>query len=348
MRLDLYDMGRSLGDTGRAAETAESLGFSGLWFAETARSPYLRCAVAVDHTERLEVGTGIAVAFPRSPMVTAQVAWDLQQASGGRFLLGLGTQVKAHVVRRFSSDFSRPVARMRDYIGALRAIWTSFQTGERLAYRGELYSHTLLTEFFDPGPIDHPHIPIYVAGVNPMMARMVGECANGFHVHPFHSRRWLTEVVRPAIAEGCAGAGRSPHAVELACPVFVIIGDRDADIDRQRAGVRRQLGFYGATPAYAPVFELHGFDGAQQQLNAAIRSADRDALESLITDEMLDVYAITSTWDTLAGALVERYGGVVDRLFPYPLTASLLDDRESLEGWRHVAGELSSAPSGGN
>ena len=340
MKLDVYSFGEELAVAGDRAATAEAHGLSGLWFPETAHNPFLGCAVAASRTSTLQIGTGIAVAFPRSPMVTAQTAWDLQQASGGRFLLGLGTQVRAHIKRRFSAEFSKPLPRMREYIAALRAIWDAFQGEAPLKFQGDFWSFSLLTDFFDPGPIDHPDIPIHVAGVNPGIARLVGEVADGFHVHPFHSPAWLTDVVRPAIAEGAARTGRDPAEVELACPVFMIVGDREADIDAQRRATKRQLGFYGSTPPYAPVFAHHGFDDVQPRLQAAVRAGEIEKLAEIVSDDVLDTYSVTATWDGLAKALVERYGGLVDRLFPYAGHGGWADEPESWARWGDVADEV--------
>jgi probable F420-dependent oxidoreductase len=186
-----------LGDAARIAQSAEQIGFDGLWTQETQHNPFLPLALAAPPTRRIELGTGVAIAFPRSPMVTAQTAWDLQALSGGRFVLGLGTQVKPHIERRFGMTWEAPVAKLRDYVQALRAIWGSWQSGGRLSYRGQFYEHTLMTPFFSPGPIQHPHIPIYIAGVNEGLAHLAGEICDGFHVHPFHSIAYLEQIVRP-------------------------------------------------------------------------------------------------------------------------------------------------------
>ena len=209
MELDLYALGPPLRDVPPLTTEAARLGFSGIWFTESAHNPFVLCggAVLAVDAERLTVGTNVAVAFARSPMVTAQAAWDLAQASGGRFVLGLGSQVKAHVERRFSVAFSQPAARLREYVVALRAIWAAFQGEAPLRFAGDFYSFSLLTDFFSAGPIDHPAVPVYLAGVNPGMARVAGEVADGFHVHPVHSLRYLAEIVRPAVAEGETAAG---------------------------------------------------------------------------------------------------------------------------------------------
>jgi probable F420-dependent oxidoreductase len=340
VEFDIYSFGMPLERIGALAREAEDLGFSAMWFTESKHNPYLGCAVAATSTERLQVGTGIAVAFPRSPMVTAQTAWDLAGASRGRFILGLGTQVKAHIERRFSTPFDHPVPRLREYVLALRAIFRAFQGEEKLSFKGDFYSFSLLTEFFSAGPIAHPDIPIYVAGVNRRICEMTGEVGDGFHVHPFHSRDYLTGVVRPAIAAGAQRAGRDPAAVVLACPVFMIVGDTDEERAPQIAAARRQLAFYGSTRTYAPVFDQHGFDHVPRELHRFMAKGDVEAMEQVITDEMLDVYAVTATWDELPARLLERYDGVVDRVFPYAAQGAWTVSPETRERWGDVAARV--------
>ena len=337
MEFDLYNQARGLGDVGPMARAAEEAGVSGLWFTESKHNPFLGCAVAATAAERLTIGTGVAIAFPRSPMVTAQVAWDLAAATGGRFVLGLGTQVRAHIERRFSAAFDQPVRRLAEYVRALRAIFRAFQGEAPLKFEGDFYRFSLLTDFFSPGPIEHPHIPVYVAGVNRQIARMAGELCDGFHVHPLHSRRYLAEVVRPAITEGARDAGRDPAAVALACPVFIVVGDTEEEREPQRLATRRQLAFYGSTPTYRAVFELHGFHGVGETLHRLQKEGDSNGMAAAVTDEMLEAYAVTATWDGLPGALLERYGGVVDRVFPYSGQAVRLDDVEARQRWAEVA-----------
>jgi probable F420-dependent oxidoreductase len=258
----------------------------------------------------------------------------------------LGTQVKGHIERRFSVAFDRPVARLRDYVLSLRAIWQAFQGEAPLAYEGEFYDFSLLTEFFNPGPIEHPDIPVYVAGVNRSIAVMAGEVCDGFHVHPFHSVEYLRQAIVPAIAEGAAKAGRHPSAVSVVCPVFVAVGDDEEDLEEQRRSVRRQLSFYGSTRTYRAVFAQHGWDGASAKLHRLMAAGDLDAMEHVVTDEMLDAYSVTCCWDDLASALLRRYEGLADRVFPYLTDTSWMDDPERRERWRAVARALAqSVPS---
>ncbi|HSL00182.1 MAG TPA: TIGR03617 family F420-dependent LLM class oxidoreductase [Rubrobacteraceae bacterium] len=319
MKLDagLGVEGDYLGNVREAARTADDLGFAGLWTNETKHDGFLPLAIAAEASERIELGTSVAIAFSRSPMELAQTAWDLQHLSNGRFILGLGTQVKAHVTRRFSMPWDRPVARLRDYILALRAIWHSFQTDEPLRYEGEFYRHTLLTPFFDPGPIDHPQIPIYIAGVNTALATLAGELCDGFHVHPFHSPEYLRETVEPAISEGAKKRGREPGEVERATSVFVITGEDEAEVEASRERIRSQIAFYASTPTYRVVLEAHGWEEVGGELGGLAREKRWDEMPKLVTDEMLGAFAIEAPPDEIGGALRERYTGLVDRVALY-------------------------------
>jgi probable F420-dependent oxidoreductase len=305
---------RSAGDAARAADT---LGFAGLWASETKHDAFLPLAVAADATERIELGTSVAIAFSRSPMEVAQTAWDLQDLSGGRFILGLGTQVKAHIRRRFSMPWDRPVARLREYIGALRAIWDSFQTDEPLNFEGEFYQHTLMTPFFNPGPIEHPEIPVHIAGVNTGLAALAGEACDGFHVHPFHSPEYLRKTVKPAVARGAQTVGRDPETVELATSVFVVSGGSDEEIGEQREKVRAQISFYASTPTYRTVLEVHGWEDAGERLGKLARDKKWDEMPRLITDEMLRAFAVEAAPDEIGPALRDRYEGLIDRVALY-------------------------------
>jgi probable F420-dependent oxidoreductase len=305
---------RSAGGIARAADT---LGFAGLWASETKHDAFLPLAVAADATQRIELGTSVAIAFSRSPMVVAQTAWDLQDLSGGRFVLGLGTQVRAHIRRRFSMPWDRPVERLREYIGALRAIWNSFQTDEPLSFEGEFYRHTLMTPFFNPGPIGHPEIPVHVAGVNTGLAALAGELCDGFHVHPFHSPEYVRKIVKPAVARGAQREGRDPERVELATSVFVVTGGSAAEVEEQREKLRAQLAFYASTPTYRTVLETHGWEDAGERLGKLARDKQWDEMPGLITDEMLHAFAVEAAPDEIGPALRDRYEGLIDRVALY-------------------------------
>ncbi|MGI8649182.1 MAG: LLM class F420-dependent oxidoreductase [Rubrobacter sp.] len=309
--------GNYLKDVRRTSRAADELGFSGIVSSETKHDGFIPLALAADATEKLDLLTSVAIAFSRSPMEAAQTAWDLQSLSDGRFILGLGTQVKAHVTRRFSMPWDRPVARLRDYILAVQAIWGSFQSEGPLKYEGEFYQHTLMTPFFNPGPVEHPKIPIYIAGVNTALARLAGEVSDGFHVHPFHSPDYLRQVVKPAIAEGAGKAGRSEEEIKLAVPVFVITGEDERQLEEQRRAMRQQTAFYASTPTYRTVLEVHGWGEVGERLSGLAREKKWAEMPTLITDEMLAAFAVEGAPDEIGPALAARYGGLVDRLALY-------------------------------
>src|SRR5215211_593738 len=329
MKLDasLGTEGRYLRGVGETARAAEALGFAGLWTSETKHDAFLPLAIAAGATEEIELGTSVAIAFSRSPMEVAQTAWDLQNLSDGRFILGLGTQVKAHVKRRFSMPWDRPVARLREYVGALRAIWGSFQTEGSLSFEGEFYRHTLMTPFFNPGPIEHPEIPVYIAGVNTGLAALAGELCDGFHVHPFHSPEYIRKTVKPAIAEGAEKAGRDQERVELATSVFVVTGESAVEVEEQREKMRAQVAFYASTPTYRTVLEAHGWEDVGEELAKLARDKKWDEMPKLITDEMLDTFVVEATPDEVGPALKERYEGLIDRVTLYtPFVPGERDD----------------------
>ncbi|MBA2441817.1 MAG: TIGR03617 family F420-dependent LLM class oxidoreductase [Rubrobacter sp.] len=299
------------------ARAAEALGFAGLWTSETKHDSFLPLAIAAAKTERMTLGNSVAIAFSRSPMATAQLAWDLQSLSGGRFVLGLGTQVRAHVERRFSMPFDRPAARLADYIRALRAIWHSFHSEDKLDYRGEFYQHTLMTPFFDPGPIDHPEVPVYIAGVNTRLATLAGELCDGFHVHPFHSPEYVEQVVKPSISRGAEREDRDPGSVELATSVFVVAGRSEEETRGQREAVRSQLAFYASTPTYRTVLEVHGWEEVGDRLSGLAREKRWAEMPKLVTDEMLGAFAVEAAPDEVGPALRERYEGLLDRVALY-------------------------------
>ncbi|MEW6636272.1 MAG: LLM class F420-dependent oxidoreductase [Actinomycetota bacterium] len=301
----------------QAARAAEEMGFAGLWSNETKHDGFLPLALAASATERIELGTSVAIAFSRSPMEVAQTAWDLQDLSGGRFILGLGTQVKAHVTRRFSMPWERPVERFGEYIRALRAIWRSFQTDEPLRFEGEFYRHTLITPFFNPGPIEHPDIPIYIAGVNERLCRLAGELCDGFHVHPFHSPEYVRKTVLPAIEEGAAKAGRDADEVELATSVFVVTGRDAAETEKAREQMRSQISFYASTPTYRTVLEAHGWEEVGERLGVMAREKRWSEMPGLVTGEMMRAFCVEAAPEEVGAALRERYEGLIGRVALY-------------------------------
>ena len=339
MKLDasLGTEGEYLRDIDDTASAAEALGFAGLWTSETKHDAFLPLAIAANETERIELGTSVAIAFSRSPMEVAQTAWDLQNISDGRFILGLGTQVKAHVKRRFSMPWDKPVARLREYIGALRAIWDSFQTEGPLSFEGEFYRHTLMTPFFNPGPIEHPEIPVYIAGVNTRLASLAGELCEGFHVHPFHSPQYVRKTVEAAITEGAQKVGRDPGEVELATSVFVVTGASELEIEEQREKMRAQISFYASTPTYRAVLEAHGWEDVGVELGKLARDKKWDEMPRLVTGEMLDAFCVEAAPDEVGPALKQRYEGLIDRVALYAPFVS--GERDAF--WRTVVESVS-------
>jgi probable F420-dependent oxidoreductase len=294
------------------AREVERAGVAGLWTAETSHDPFLPLVLAAEHSERLELGTAVAVAFARSPVAVAATAWDLARHSGGRFLLGLGSQVRAHIERRFGMPWSgRPVAHLREYVTVLRAAWAAWQTGERPNVRGEHYRFTLMSPVFDPGPIDHPHIPVYLAGVGPGMTRLAGEVADGLIVHPLHSRAYLADIALPAVAGGERGAGRDPRSTTIAASVIVATSDQEV------VEARRTIGFYAATPTYRGVLEHHGWGSVADALAEHARRQRWDALPGEVSDEMVEAFAVLAEPAHLRGALERHAEGLIDRVAPY-------------------------------
>lgn len=317
MKLDFNLAIDDLREVPALARDAEALGFDGLWTAETKHDPFLPLALAAEHTRRVSLGTAIAVAFPRSPTVVAHTAWDLQSASGGRVVVGLGTQVKGHNERRFSVKWTAPGPRLRDYILALRAIWECWQTGGRIDFRGQHYVVTLMTPFFAPRPIEHPRIPIYVAAVNPYNLRLAGELCDGVHLHPFHSVKYLRESALPHIQAGLVRSGRGRDDVVLASSVFMVTGRTVAEMAQAREQARAQIAFYASTRTYEAVLAVHGWADLVPRLHRKSVEGDWKGMAALITDEMLGVFAVEAPLDDLAAALSARYGGLLDRLAPY-------------------------------
>jgi len=302
------------------ARELEGGGFDAGLSAEVANDPFLPLALAAEHTERLELMTSVAVAFARSPMTLAQVAHDLNAYSRGRLILGLGSQVRPHITRRFGMPWSRPAARMRELVLAMRAIWDSWYRGAKLDFRGEFYSHTLMTPMFTPQDSSSGPPRVMIAGVNPRMTEVAGEVADGFIAHAFTTARYLREVTLPAIERGLAKAGRGRGDFELCCPVFVVSGASDEALVASRTMIRSQIAFYGSTPAYRPVLELHGWDGLATELHELSRRGAWTEMGERVSDEVLEAFAVVARPEELASRLLERCAGTVDRL---ALTAAL-------------------------
>lgn len=312
MRLDVALPPTSLPAIPAIAHSAEDMGFDGLWSSETIHDPFLPGALIALHTQRVQFGTAVAIAFGRSPTTLAYTSWDLAQASSGRFILGLGTQVKPHIEKRFGMPWpDSVVGKLREQIEAIRALWRSWQTDQKLDFRGEYYRLNLMTPFFNPGPIKYPDIPIYIAGVNQGLARLAGEIADGFVMHPFHSLRYLREVLAPAIENGRVSRNRSSSEIAISATVFTVTSP-DEDLL-----VRSQIGFYASTPSYQSVMALHGWQAVAERLSALARHGDWSAMPAQISDEMLETFAVVGPADEIGARLKERYLGQVDRLSIY-------------------------------
>jgi probable F420-dependent oxidoreductase len=312
MRLDAALPPTKLGSVADIARAAEAIGFAALWTTETQHDPFLPHTLIAEHTSRLQSGTAVAIAFARSPANLAYTAWDLAQVSGGRFILGLGTQVKAHIERRFGMPWPESVTgKLREQIQAIRAYWDCWQNGTPLNFRGEHYKLTLMSPFFNPGPIEHPEIPIYIAGVNTGLAKLAGEMCEGFHVHPFHSAKYLSEVILPALAQGAEKAGRTQADVIVAASIFAAIDEA------QREFCRQQISFYASTPSYRAVMELHGWGEIATRLSGLASRGQWSDMPGLISDEMLKEFCIQANEDRLAGAIRERYDSLADRITLY-------------------------------
>ncbi len=294
------------------ARQVERIGYDRLTVTETRFDPYVQLALAAQATERIELASAVAIAFPRSPTVTAQAAWTLQKLSHGRISLGLGTQVKGHIERRFGMQWSAPGPWLREYIQAVRAVWQSYQTGEQPSHDGEHYSISLMVPLFDPGPLDHPDIPIVIAGVKPYMCRVAGELSDGLRPHPVCTPRYIEEVMAPAIADGAARTGRESDAVEVTVAPLVATAATEEEVAARAEEVRARISFYASTPAYRPAFDLHGYADLADELAQLSRAQRWDDLPGRVDDEMLHTYAVIGTYDEIAARMRDRYAGVVD------------------------------------
>ena len=328
MKLDAALPITGLKDVSAIAQAAEQIGFDALWTQETQHDPFLPCTLIAEHTTRLNFGTAVAVSFARSPANLAYTAWDLSAQSGGRFILGLGTQVKAHIERRFGVPWPEsPVKKLREQIEVIRTLWDCWQNGTKLNYRGEYYKITLMSPFFNAGAIEHPNIPIYIAGVNTGLAKLAGELCNGFHAHPFHSLRYMKEVMLPAIEEGAKKNNRKREDVAVALSAFIATTPEEMNF------ARMQISFYASTPSYRPVMDLHGWSGIAEQLSVHAAKGEWAEMPMLITDEMLNEFCLVTEEEKLASELKKRYDGIADRLTLYiPFAPGERD-----EWWKRLA-----------
>jgi probable F420-dependent oxidoreductase len=318
--LDAALLSTGIDDIPATARDLEARGYAGVWASEVAHDPFLQLLAAGQATERLQVGTAIAVAFARSPMTLATTAYDLQRYTRGRFVLGLGTQIKAHVERRFSMPWSAPAARMREFIGALHAIWDAWQHSTPLRFQGEHYRHSLMTPMFSPQAHEWGAPPVYLAAVGPLMTRLAGEVADGLLVHGFTTERYLRERTLPALEEGLSAAGRDRSEVAVTLPGLVVSGRTEQELATAAAAVKATIAFYGSTPAYRPVLELHGWEALADDLHALSVGRREDkwtAMRDLVDDEVLAAFAVSAAPDEVAGQVRQRYDGLVDRFSVY-------------------------------
>jgi len=328
-------------DVRDAAARGERAGYAALWTAETQHDPFVSLTLAATATQRVRLGTAIALAFARNPMSLAVQANDLQTISGGRLLLGLGSQIKTHITRRFSMPWSHPAARMREYVLALRAIWACWNDGTRLSFRGDYYTHTVMTPFFSPGPNPFGPPPVLLAGVGPAMTAAAGEVADGFLAHGFTTERYLREVTLPALAQGRQRATEPRDDFQVAGSPLVAAGRTEEELAAAVAGVRGQIAFYGSTPAYRPVLELHGWGGLADELHTLSRTGRWDDMGALIDDDVLAAFAVTGEPGRIAPELLRRYGDIMTRMTlytPYDADAALV---------AAIAAELQAAPATG-
>ena len=311
------DISFGSGDFAERARRTEADGYDGAWSAEVGHDPLLLLACAATATKSLDLGTGIVVAFGRSPMITATMANDVQLLSRGRLLLGLGSQIKPHIEKRYSMPWSHPAARMREYILAMRAIWSCWNDGEKLDFRGEFYRHTLMTPFFSPEPNPFGPPRVFLAAVGELMTEVAGEVGDGLLVHPFTTERYMREVTMPALGRGLERTGRSSDAYQVSFAGLMATGSTEAELEAAKDAVRSQIAFYGSTPAYRGVLELHGWGELQTELNALSRVGDWSTMATLIDDDVLTTFAVVGAIDQVPGIVHSRFGDVIDRFGLY-------------------------------
>jgi probable F420-dependent oxidoreductase len=308
-------LGTELPPVAHRVAAAEAAGLDCVWAAETTNDPFLSLTLAAEHSTSVSLGTGIAVAFARNPMSMAYTTNQLQEYSAGRVVLGMGSQVRRHIEKRFSSPWSHPAARMREYVLALRAIWASWNDAVPLEFEGEFYTHTLMTPVFAPPPHSYGPPRVFLAAVGPLMNEIAGEVADGVITHGICSARYLREVILPAVDTGLAATGRSrDEGFEVTCPGFISVVEDEAKLEKARDAMRNHVGYYASTPAYRPVLELHGWGDLQADLYACSKNGRWDEMARLVDDEVLDTLTIVCTPDALAREVGARYGGLVDRI----------------------------------
>ena len=288
----------------------EELGWNSVSVGETQHNPFLPLMLVAEHTTEMQFGPSVAIAFPRAPHISANLAWDLQKYSGGRFVLGLGTQVKGHNERRFSVPWAPPGPHLRDYIQCMRAIWDSWQNGTKPDYEGEYYQYKLTSPFFNPGPIEHPDIKVIISAVNPFNARLAGEVCDGIAIHGFSTFKYIQEVLIPAVHEGARRAGKNPADLQIRGGGMLATGRNEEEVAAAREVVRRRVSFYGSTRSYSNVLKLHGWDDEAAHLHRLSIEGKWDEMDDVVTDEMVEEFAVVGTWDVIAGKLRETYAGI--------------------------------------
>jgi probable F420-dependent oxidoreductase len=312
----------------------EEIGYDGAFSFEAKLDPFLPLVLAAEHTRTLRLGTAIAIAFARNPMNLASTAHGLQAITGGRFILGLGSQVRPHIERRFSMPWSKPAARMREIVLAIKAIFDAWEGKSKLDFRGELYNHTLMIPAFDPGPNPYGPPPIFTGGFGPLMTAVAGEAADGFFAHPFNSRKSLLENTMPALEKGLTRSGRTREDLEIICATLTVTADGEEEFLRVKTAARKQLAFYGSTPAYLPTLECHGWDELHRDLNRLSKQGRWDDMTHLIDDEILETLAVVGPREEIAGKLHERLSGIADGV---SLTHNRAPDPEQ---WADVVADL--------
>ncbi|HEX7034434.1 MAG TPA: LLM class F420-dependent oxidoreductase [Pseudomonadales bacterium] len=306
-------VGWELDKVGAQARELEEMGYSGIMTAETAHDPFFPLLVAAQNTSKVDLMTSIAVAFARTPMILANIGHDLNAASKGRFVLGIGSQIRAHITKRFSMPWSHPAARMREFILAMRAIWATWHEGKPLEFTGEFYTHTLMTPFFTPTNNEYGAPRVFLAAVGPRMTEVAGEVADGVIIHAFTTEKYLRETTLPALERGFAKAGKKRSDFEISYPVFVVTGSNEKELAEAKVNTRRQIAFYGSTPAYRPVLESIGCGELQEELNRMSKQGRWQEMGELITDDILNAFAVVGEPATIAGQIKSRYGDIIDR-----------------------------------
>lgn len=321
-------IGSDLGKAGAQAKRLEDLGYHGAMTAETANDPFFPLLLGAQETEKIELMTSIAVAFSRTPMNLANIGHDLNSFSKGRFVLGLGSQIRPHITKRFSMPWSKPAARMREFISAMHAIWDCWHNGTPLSFEGDFYTHSLMTPMFTPTDNQYGAPKVFLAAVGPMMTEVAGEVADGVIIHAFTTQKYFKEVTSPAIAKGLEKAGRNRDAFEISYPCFMVTGRTEEEFNATKQAVCKQIAFYGSTPAYAPVLGVHGWGDLQPELNGLSKQGKWDEMGTLITDEILEEFAIVGELNEVADKFKNRWGGLIDRTSGYLPT---VDDDQARE-----------------